>query len=52
MNPQLCAVLALGIAAIASGGVFVAVGEDLVGLTLDVLGVLFMHAGVERFAAE
>jgi len=52
MTARLAADLALGIATIVTGGLLVAVGEDVQGLFLDILGVLFMYAGVQRFPAK
>ena len=51
MTRDLLANIALGVLAIAAGGLFVARGLDTIGIACDVLGVLYMHAAVRRFSA-
>lgn len=51
MTRDLLANIALGVLAIALGGLFVAKGLDGVGIVCDLLGVLYMHAAVRRFSA-
>jgi hypothetical protein len=48
----LLANLALGVFAIAVGGLFVAKGINAVGVGCDVIGVLYMHATVRRYSAR
>jgi hypothetical protein len=52
MTARLAADLALGVATIVMGGLLVTAGEDVQGLFLDLLGVLFLYAGVQRFPAK
>lgn len=52
MSARVATDIALGLLAVLAGAVFVAVGEDGVAVTLEILGVLCLAGSLQRLYAE